>query len=92
MDKTYPFASKLLRHAITEICITVDPGVYKNGSAVTVPNTGGGQGNLIAGVPGACIGRPALKMEVLKEVTQELHQVLYGLNSPPYANAPLRQQ
>lgn len=78
MDKTYPFAGKLLRQAITEICITVDSGVYKNGSAVTAPNTGDGQGNFIAGVPGACIGRPALKMEILKEVIQELHQVLYG--------------
>jgi len=40
---------------IEEISITVDPGVYKNGFAVIVPNTGGEKGNLIAGVLGALI-------------------------------------
>ena len=33
--------------------IEVDPGVFKNGFAVTVPNTGGEKGNLIAGALGA---------------------------------------
>ncbi|MDO9109915.1 MAG: L-serine ammonia-lyase, iron-sulfur-dependent, subunit alpha [Desulfatirhabdiaceae bacterium] len=51
---------------IEEICITVDPGVFKNGFAVTVPNTGGEKGNLIAGVLGALIKNPELKMEILK--------------------------
>jgi L-cysteine desulfidase len=52
--------------AIQEIRIIVDPGVFKNGFAVTVPNTGGEKGNLIAGVIGALIKRPELKMEILK--------------------------
>jgi len=32
-------------------------GVFKNGFAVTVPNTGGEKGNLIAGALGALIAR-----------------------------------
>jgi L-cysteine desulfidase len=48
-----------------EISIIVDPGVYKNGYGVTVPNTGGRKGNLIAGVLGALIARPDLEMEIL---------------------------
>ncbi|MBW2571734.1 MAG: serine dehydratase subunit alpha family protein [Deltaproteobacteria bacterium] len=51
-----------------EMTIAVDPGVYKNGLAVHVPNTGGERGNLIAGVLGALIRRPDLKMEILKAV------------------------
>jgi len=31
---------KEIKEPIKEIIITVDPGVYKNGFAVTVPNTG----------------------------------------------------
>lgn len=54
--------------AIEQIEITVDPGVYKNGFAVTVPNTGGEKGNLIAGVLGALVKKHELKMEVLKIV------------------------
>jgi L-cysteine desulfidase len=51
-----------------EIRITVDPGVYKNGLAVVVPNTGGEKGNLVAGVLGSLIRRPDLRMEVLSAV------------------------
>ncbi|MDY6791357.1 MAG: L-serine ammonia-lyase, iron-sulfur-dependent, subunit alpha [Thermodesulfobacteriota bacterium] len=57
---------------IEEISITVDPGVYKNGFAVIVPNTDGEKGNLIAGVLGALIKKPELKMEVLKDVKGEM--------------------
>lgn len=55
-----------------EIQITVDPGVYKNGFAVTVPNTGGEKGNLIAGILGALIHTPELRMEILKHVSEEM--------------------
>lgn len=54
------------------IRITVDPGVYKNGLAVTVPNTGGERGNLMAGVLGALIKQPELKMEILQGVTTDM--------------------
>ena len=57
---------------IEEISITVDPGVYKNGFAVIVPNTGGEKGNLIAGVLGALVKKPELKMEILKDVKEEM--------------------
>ncbi len=56
---------------IQEIRIIVDPGVFKNGFAVTVPNTGGEKGNLIAGVLGALIKNPELKMEILKGAVKE---------------------
>ncbi len=57
---------------IQDIHITVDPGVYKNGLAVTVPNTNGERGNLIAAVLGALIKQPELKMEILKGANDDL--------------------
>ena len=65
-------AGKRLRGEISEIHISVDPGVYKNGFAVAIPNTGGERGNLIAGVLGALIRRPDLKMEVMSGVTEDI--------------------
>jgi len=58
--------------AIESIVITVDPGVYKNGYAVTVPNTAGQRGNLIAGVIGALIRKPQLEMEILQDCNEDL--------------------
>jgi L-cysteine desulfidase len=57
---------------IQEIRIIVNPGVFKNGFAVTVPNTGGEKGNLIAGVLGALIRTPDLKMEILKGADKDM--------------------
>ncbi len=57
---------------ISEIQISVDPGVYKNGFAVALPNTGGERGNLIAGVLGALIRNPELKMEIMSGVTEDI--------------------
>ena len=51
--------------------IVVDPGVFKNGFAVTVPNTCGERGNLIAGALGALLRRPDLKMEILQGADSE---------------------
>ena len=62
-------AGQQLDGEICEIHISVDPGVYKNGFAVTIPNTGGQRGNLIAGVLGALVKRPELKMEIMSCVT-----------------------
>jgi len=61
-----------IKGRVEEISITVDPGIFKNGFAVIVPNTGGEKGNLIAGVLGALIKKPELKMEVLKDVKEEM--------------------
>lgn len=52
--------------------LTVDPGTYKNGAAVTIPNSKGRKGNVIAAAMGATIARPSLKMEILKAVTPEV--------------------
>jgi L-cysteine desulfidase len=65
-------AAKEIQGEIKEINITVDPGVYKNGLAITVPNTGGEKGNLIAGVLGALIKQPELKMEILKGTREDM--------------------
>jgi L-cysteine desulfidase len=65
-------AAKQLDGEISEIHISVDPGVYKNGFAVAIPNTRGGRGNLIAGVLGALIRRPELKMEIMGCVTEDM--------------------
>lgn len=65
-------AGREIKGDIEEIHITVDPGVYKNGFAVTIPNTEGEKGNLIAGVLGALIKRPELKMEVLKYTDKKM--------------------
>lgn len=54
------------------VSIVVDPGVFKNGFAVTVPNTRGERGNLIAGALGALVRRPDLKMEILQGADSEL--------------------
>ena len=53
------------------IALMVDPGTFKNGAAVTVPNSGGEKGNVIAAVLGALIARPALRLEILREVPPE---------------------
>ncbi len=52
--------------------LAVDPATFKNGAAVTIPNSGGQKGNVIAAALGAVIARPALKLEVLKTVTPEV--------------------
>lgn len=70
---------------LEEISIVVDPGVFKNGFAVTVPNTGGEKGNLIAGILGALIKKPELKMEILKGAdTQTLNQAKARIKDKKY--------
>jgi len=65
-------AAAQVKGEVEEVRIEVDPGVFKNGFAVTVPNTGGEKGNLIAGALGALIARPDLKMEILKGTDESL--------------------
>lgn len=78
-------AGKELGLSITEVEITVDSGVYKNGFAVTIPNTGGEHGNLIAGVLGALIQKPELKMEILKGASPALVEKAKNLISNDHA-------
>ncbi len=65
-------AGKQLEGQISEVHISVDPGVYKNGFAVAIPNSRGERGNLIAGVLGALIQRPDLRMEIMSGVTDDI--------------------
>ena len=64
-------AANEIQTEIDTIDITVDPGVFKNGLAVMVPNTNGERGNLIAGVLGALIKKPESRMEILKDTDPE---------------------
>ncbi len=62
-------AARELDESVQKVWIKVDPGVYKNGKSVIVPNTGGERGNLVAGVIGAFLAQPDMKMEILKAAT-----------------------
>lgn len=65
-------AAEKLGAPVEKIELWVDPGTYKNGAAVTIPNSGGSKGNLIAAAMGAMIARPKLRLEILREVSPEL--------------------
>ncbi|MEJ2718669.1 MAG: L-serine ammonia-lyase, iron-sulfur-dependent, subunit alpha [Deltaproteobacteria bacterium] len=64
-------AAEQLNAPVEKIVLTVDPGTFKNGAAVTVPNSQGQKGNVIAAAIGAMIARSDPKLEILKEVTPE---------------------
>jgi len=65
-------AAERLGVEVEKVAVTVDPGVFKNGFAVTVPETGGLKGNVIAAALGALIAQPELKMEILSATTSQL--------------------
>jgi len=52
--------------------LLVDAGTFKNGAAVTVPNSGGEKGNVIASALGSIIARSGLRLEILKDVTPDM--------------------
>ncbi|MCC6125003.1 MAG: serine dehydratase subunit alpha family protein [Pirellulales bacterium] len=64
-------AAAELGEPVASLTVKVDPGTYKNGAAVVVPNSGGGKGNLIAAVLGAILARPEEKLLVLQGATAE---------------------
>lgn len=64
-------ASLLDRQKIEAIDVSVDPNIYKNGLAVSIPGTGGLSGLDMAAAIGACAGDPALKLEVLESVEED---------------------
>jgi L-cysteine desulfidase len=51
--------------------VAVDPNVYKNGLAVSIPGAGGLSGLDTAAALGAAGGDPSLRLEVLQSVTEE---------------------
>lgn len=61
-------ASLLPDEPIEGIEIWVDPNIYKNGIAVTIPGTGGLSGLDTAGAIGALGGAPELGLEVLNPI------------------------
>jgi L-cysteine desulfidase len=56
---------------IGSIEVSVDPNIYKNGLAVTIPGTEGLVGLETAAAVGALGGDPALKLEVLGPIDDE---------------------
>jgi L-cysteine desulfidase len=66
-------AATLLPHKnIDTIEIWLDPNIYKNGMAVSIPGTEGLVGLETASAIGALGGDPSLKLEVLEPVTREV--------------------
>ncbi|MCP4351411.1 MAG: serine dehydratase subunit alpha family protein [Desulfobacterales bacterium] len=61
-------ASVMQDKDIESIELWVDPNIYKNGVAVTIPGTGGLSGLDTAAVLGALGGDPSLKLEVLDPI------------------------
>ncbi len=72
-------AVELLGAPPTGLELLVDPGTYKNGAAVTVPNSGGQKGNVVAAALGAAIGRSDLRLEILTAATPEALSRARGL-------------
>jgi len=54
---------------VNRVELTVDAATFKNGAAVTIPNSGGKKGNVIAASMGAMIGQSSPRLEILKEIT-----------------------
>jgi L-cysteine desulfidase len=65
-------ASEQLDGPVERIELFVDPGTFKNGAAVVIPNSGGQKGNVIAAAMGALIACSSLRLEILKVVTPEI--------------------
>jgi L-cysteine desulfidase len=59
-------AAKLLKGRATAVLVRTDPGTYKNGLAVAIPNARGEKGNLLAAAIGAVARKPELGAELFK--------------------------
>ncbi|MCG8569115.1 MAG: L-serine ammonia-lyase, iron-sulfur-dependent, subunit alpha [Spirochaetes bacterium] len=68
-------ASLLKNKKVEKIKLSVDPNIYKNGMAVSIPGAKGGYGIDLACALGFVGGNPELKLEVLQPIgDQELNQ------------------
>ncbi len=65
-------ASLLPQREFDQLELWVDPNIYKNGIAVTIPGTGGLSGLDMAAALGALGGDPALSMQVLEPINDEV--------------------
>ncbi|PJA14092.1 MAG: serine dehydratase subunit alpha family protein, partial [Elusimicrobia bacterium CG_4_10_14_0_2_um_filter_56_8] len=61
-------AGELIKGRITGVTVITDPGTYKNGLAVSIPNASGRKGNLLAAAIGAVARRPDLGAELFKDL------------------------
>ena len=59
-------AGSLLKGKTDSVLVRTDPGTYKNGLAVAIPNTKGEKGNLLAAAVGAVVRKPELGAELFK--------------------------
>ncbi|MHB0996886.1 MAG: L-cysteine desulfidase family protein [Elusimicrobiales bacterium] len=59
-------AGSLLKAGTASVTVRTDPGTYKNGLAVAIPNTRGEKGNLLAAAVGAVVRKPELGAELFK--------------------------
>lgn len=59
-------AGSLLKGRTSSVTVRTDPGTYKNGLAVAIPNTRGEKGNLLAAAVGAVVRKPELGAELFK--------------------------
>jgi len=68
-------ASKLFKKIDIEklkILINMDPGTYKNGYSVSIPNLQNEKGNLIAAALGTLIAKPELKYNIFSKTNKDL--------------------
>ena len=72
-------AADILPEPPVHISLRVDPGTFKNGAAVTVPNSGNRRGNLIAAMMGALIADPSEKLQILSLADDEIRGKAYQM-------------
>jgi L-cysteine desulfidase len=65
-------AAEQLPGPVERLELTVDPGTFKNGAAVTVPRSENSKGNMIAAALGAVIADSKPRMELLEGVTPSI--------------------
>ncbi len=85
-------ASLLPPGELDSLEIWVDPNIYKNGVAVSIPGTGGLSGLDMAAALGAVVGDPGLSLEVLEPVDQAAVERAQGLLSEGKIKVNLRKQ
>ncbi len=66
------YAAQLLGQEVHQAVFRLDPGTYKNGCGVRIPNTDGEKGNLLAAAMGLLIAKPELQMEILSGADKAL--------------------
>jgi len=65
-------AASHLGEPVRRLVLRADPGTYKNGAAVTVPQSDGAKGNLVAAAMGAVLARPEDELMLLDAVTPDV--------------------